>query len=100
MLCGHENSTCGDPLCLTGRYPSRREPGQLVGKGTGLEIEKLRVRFPAEAAEEFSSPVSTLCADSYSVSVPSLCYRSGTLKTLVILPKVQVAGYTLTRTHP
>ena len=64
MLCGHENSTCGDPLCLTGRYPSRREPGQLVGKGTGLEIEKLRVRFPAEAAEEFSSPESTLCADS------------------------------------
>ena len=37
---------------------------------------------------------STLCADSYSVSVPPSCYRSRMLKTLVILPKVQVAGYT------
>ena len=33
-------------------------------------IERLRVRIPAEAAGEFSSPESTLCADSYSVSVP------------------------------
>ena len=33
-------------------------------------IERLRVRIPAEAAAEFSSPESTLCADSYSVSVP------------------------------
>ena len=33
-------------------------------------IERLRVRIPAGAAGEFSSPVSTLCADSYSVSVP------------------------------
>ena len=32
-------------------------------------IEKLRVRIPAGAAEEFSSPELTLCADSYSVSV-------------------------------
>ena len=32
--------------------------------------------------------------NSYSVSIPPLCYHSGTLKTLVILPKVQVAGYT------
>ena len=34
-------------------------------------IERLRVRIPAGAAAEFSSPESTLCADSYSVSVPS-----------------------------
>ena len=30
-------------------------------------IERLRVRIPAEAAVEFSSPELTLCADSYSV---------------------------------
>ena len=33
-------------------------------------IERLRVRIPPEAAGEFSSPESILCADSYSVSVP------------------------------
>ena len=32
-------------------------------------IERSRVRIPAGAAGEFSSPGSTLCADSYSVSV-------------------------------
>ena len=60
----------------------------------GLVLERLRVRIPAGAAGECSSPESTLCADSYSVSVPPPCYRSGTLKTPIILPKVQVAGYT------
>ena len=50
----------------------------LVGKSAGLVIERLRVRIPAGAAGEFSSPESTLCADSYSVSVPSPRYRSGT----------------------
>ena len=29
-------------------------------------------------AGEFSSPELTLCADSYSVSVPPPCYHSGT----------------------
>ena len=33
-------------------------------------IERLRVRILAAAAGEFSSPESTLCADSFSVSVP------------------------------
>ena len=33
-----------------------REPGQLVGQGAGLVIEQLRVRIPARAAGEFSSP--------------------------------------------
>ena len=33
-------------------------------------IKKMRVRIPAGAAEEFSSPEFTLCADSYSVFVP------------------------------
>ena len=67
---------------------------------TGLVIERLRVRIPAGAAGEFSSPELTFCADSYSVSVPPPCYRSGTQKITVILPKVQVAGYVQTRIHP
>ena len=29
------------------------------------------------AVGEFSSPELTLCADSYSVSIPPLCYHSG-----------------------
>ena len=48
-----------------------RGPGWLVGKSAGLVIERLRVRIPAEAAGEFSSPEFTLRADSYSVSVPT-----------------------------
>ena len=47
-------------------------------------IEKLRVRIPAGAAVEFSSPEITLCADSYSGSVIPPCYRSGMQKTPVI----------------
>ena len=36
-------------------------------------IERLRVRSPAGAAREFSSPESTLCADSFGVrSIPVL----------------------------
>ena len=66
---------------------------------TGFGIAQLpqrrsgdRVRIPAEAAGECSSPELIFCADSYSVYVPPPCYRSGTLKTPIILPKVQVAG--------
>ena len=44
----------------------------------GLVIERLRVRNPAGEAGKFSSPELTLCADSYSVSVPPPCYSSGT----------------------
>ena len=42
-------------------------------------IERLRVRIPAEAAGELSSPEPTLWADSYSVSVlpPVLPHRHG-----------------------
>ena len=40
-------------------------------------IERLQVRILAGAAGTFSSLESTLCADSYSVSVPPPCYRSG-----------------------
>ena len=51
---------------------------------------------PSGAVGEFifQSLTSNLCADSYSVSVPSPCYCSGMEKTTVILPKEQVAGYT------
>ena len=42
-----------------------------VGKSAGLVIERLRVRIPAGAEREFSSPELTFCADSYSVSVLS-----------------------------
>ena len=35
-------------------------------------IERLQVRIPAGVVGEFSSPESTLCADSYLVSVPPL----------------------------
>ena len=45
-------------------------PGQRDAKSAGLVIERLRVRIPAGVAEELSSPELTLCADSYSVSVP------------------------------
>ena len=41
---------------------------------------------------ECFSPELTLCAGSYSVSVPPPCYRSGTSKTPEIVPKAQVAG--------
>ena len=63
-------------------------------KSAGLVIERLRVRIPAGAAGEFSSPELALCADYYSVSIPPSCYRSGTLKNPTVLPKVQLAGYT------
>ena len=56
-------------------------------------IERLRVPIPAGAAEEFSTPGSTFCADSYFsiCSTPMLLQQH--LKDPVILPKVQVAGY-------
>ena len=38
--------------------------------GAGLMIKSLRVQIPAGAVKEFSSPELTLCAESYSVSVP------------------------------
>ena len=44
-----------------------QEQGQLVGKSAGLVIETFQVRIPAG---EYSYPELTLCADSYSVSIP------------------------------
>ena len=60
---------------LLNRWAPLGRSGQLVGKSTGLVIERLPGRIPAGAAGEFSSPELTLCIDSYSVSVPPPCYR-------------------------
>ena len=46
-----------------------------------------------ERRENFLSRINLVCSVC-SVPVPPPCYRSGTLKTPVSLPKVQVAGYT------
>ena len=56
-------------------------------------------QFTAEAAGDLCVCVSrvnflTNFAEPYSVSIPPLCYCSGMEKTPVILPEVQVAGYT------
>ena len=60
-------------LCVGGSQVS-----SLVRAPAGLVIERLRIRILAGVAGEVLSLESTLCADSYSVSVPPLCYRSGT----------------------
>ena len=67
-------------------------------------IESVRVRVPAEAAGEFSSPVLTFSADSHSVSVPARvtavarkrprpfrqkCSRQGTLKHAYALDRTE-----------
>ena len=57
-------------------------------------IGGLRVPTPAGAAGEFSAPVLTVCADSYSGvrSIPVL--PQWHVKDPGHLPKVQVGGYT------
>ena len=47
----------------------------------------------------FVSRVNCLCWLLFGVC-STLCYCNGTLKTPVILPKLQVADYTKTRIHP
>ena len=64
--------------------------GLLSGWTAGLAIGRPRVRIPKGAAGEFSSPELTFSVDSYLISVPPACYRSGTEKSLIILPKAQV----------
>ena len=54
-------------------------------------IEKSRVRTPAGAAGEFSSPGSAFCDDSYFGIRSAQSYRSSTLKIPIILSKKQVA---------
>ena len=57
-------------------------------------VRRVASSNPGRSGGRIFSPELTLCADFYSVSVPPPCYRSGTKKTPVILPKVQVAGHT------
>ena len=56
-------------------------------------IERSRVPIPAGTAGEYFFSGSTLSVLLFSVTVPSPCYRSSTYMIPVILPKVQVAGY-------
>ena len=68
---------------------------------SGVGIDQLVERRTRDQKDAVGSPAAaartvfslTFCADSYSVSALSPCYCSGTEKTPVILPKVQVAGY-------
>ena len=59
----------------------------------------MRVRIPAGAAGEFSSPELTLCADSYSVSVPPLVLPQWHIKDRGHFAKVRVAAVTPKRVY-
>ena len=85
MVCGHYLSDLQVSITLNARVQRTEEKKlQLMhcvihqGSLFGLVNERLEVPIPAAAAGEFSSPELTVCADSYSVSVPPQCYRSGT----------------------
>ena len=58
----------------------------MSSKGRGFEPRK-------EDWENFLLQGRLSVQTPISVSVPSPCYRSSTQKIVVILPKVQVAGY-------
>ena len=58
-----------------------------------------RIPTPDRSGGRISSQELSFRADSYLVPVPHLCYHSGTQETLVILQKVQMAGYIKTFTH-
>ena len=66
------------PKCIGFLTCTDAQPGVRITcwKSARLMIERLRVWVLAGAAGEFSSPELTLCADSYSGSVPPPCYRS------------------------
>ena len=66
----------------------------------GSRYWKVSSFSPGRSGWKISPPVLTFCADSYSVSVPPHILLVARKKTPVILPKVQVAGYTETRIHP
>ena len=88
------------PCVVDRMFRSSMGPGWLVCTSAGLLIKRLWVQILAGEVGEFSSPELNLCADSYSVSISPLCYHSSTGNTMVILSKVQVAGYAWTRKHP
>ena len=64
---GVDHSNWGQ-LFFTFIYLSIFVPGgrrQLSGQSAGLVVKRSRVQVPAGTAGEFSSPVSTFCADTY-----------------------------------
>ena len=64
-------------------------------------IERSLVRAPAGAAGEFSSLGSTFCADSlFRYPFHSHVTAVACKISPVILPKLQVAGYSYTHMHP
>ena len=81
-------------LVINGQRRMHGSRDSLLVRAPRLVIEKLQVRIRAKAAIEFSSLELIWCADSYLASAPLPCYRRDTQTTPVILPKVEVAGYT------
>ena len=65
---------------------------------TRLVIWRSHVWSPTGAVGEVSSGKLTFCFDCYYI--PLLCYHCSMQTTLIILPKVQVAGYSETCIHP
>ena len=94
---GEKVKNLSDMLCmlvLLHVYCRLLEHGQHFGKSVGLVIERLRVRIPAGAAENFllrsQLSVLTLIRCPFHTRVTAVTRK----KTRVIVPKVQVAGYT------
>ena len=58
-----------------------------------------RGRVHAETAGEFSSPESAFCVDSYFGVRSTAVLPQWHVKDTVILPKVQIAGYSSTHMH-
>ena len=72
-----EKERCGHRRIKTTKI-STQQCGNKLDASSGAEVSELP--FTAGllgAVGEFSSPELILCADSYSVSVPTPCYRSG-----------------------
>ena len=55
--------------------------------------ERSRVRIPAGAAGEFSSPGLTFCADSFRYPFHPRVTAVARINISIILPEVQAAGY-------
>ena len=91
-------STAGYRPCI---YNCRSQSclGAGVAQRLDLWLKGRRFESQQERRENFLLQGQLPVLSLVSVSVPS-CYRSSTWKIPVILPKVQVAGYSWTRMHP
>ena len=65
-----------------------------------IRDRKVACSSPGRGTGEISAPGSAFCADSYFCIRSIPCYRSTTSKIAVVLPNVQVAGYSKTEMHP